>query len=100
MANLVVVFLTLLLATFPNSNGTLSGSVQNAETAELLPADKITIPMLIRTSSGKFTIVDIPPGQYSIFVSLEGYRPTVVRLGKAGVDYKMQYAKPRANTYR
>jgi hypothetical protein len=140
MAKLLAVLLIMLLVALPalSKDGTVRGSVKNAQTGELLPMSHIFFysmnshakPKFIRTTSGNFTILEIPPGAYSFFISCDGYRPLVAQqlevkagamtevnfvlqqelsrtdstdifqMGKPGVDYKMQYVKPNLQKYR
>ena len=140
MAKLIVLLLTMLFAATSdkNMNGTVRGSVKDAATGELLPMSLVYfypihsggMPRFIQTSTGNFTIVEIPPGPYSFFVRREDYRPlvaqqvevkagTVTELnfvlrrektrtdstdvvypGKPGIDYKMRYFKPDVKKYR
>ena len=134
MINLIVVILGIFLAAMPNAgeNNKLHGVVKSAETGTLVPmslvyvygSDKHIKPRTVLSSSGEFTIIGIPAGTYSIFVTHEGYRPLVAQKievkvgnvaevtlflkvaktrtdstdvvfpGERGVDYKMQYAEP------
>jgi hypothetical protein len=140
MAKLIAFLLTMLFVATPdtNMNGTVRGSVKDAATGELLPMSLVYFypmgtggkPRFIQTSSGNFTIVEIPPGPYLFFVRRVDYRPlvaqqievkagTVTELnfvlqhektradstdvvypGEPGVDYKMRYLKPHAKKYR
>jgi hypothetical protein len=134
MINPVMIILGVLLIASPkNAEGNkLHGFVKSAETSELVPmsrvyvygSDKRAKSGTVLSSSGEFTIVGIPAGSYSLFVSHEGYRPVDVRKievkdgivaevtlfikasktctdstdvilpGEPGIDYKMQYAEP------
>ena len=140
MTKLIALLLTMLFVATPdtNINGAVRGSVKDAATGELLPMSLVYFyptdtggkPRSIQTSTGNFTIVEIPPGLYSFFVRRRDYRPLVAQKievkagtitelnfvlqrektrtdstdvvypGKPGVDYKMRYFKPETKKYR
>jgi hypothetical protein len=131
MFTLMAVLWTMLATSTPElpDLGWVKGTVRSAAGGQLLPLSEIFVypadpavnMRFIRSSSGEFTIVEIPPGIYSFLVSLTGHRATVarqvevgagkltqldfvlqpittrndstdvVRPGKPGVDYKMRY---------
>ncbi len=59
-------------------NGTLSGTVTDAETDETLPGANILIVELSRGAAtnidGEYTINDVPTGDYTIRISFVGYK--------------------------
>ena len=68
--------------TFAQATATIQGTVVNAETGEPLPLVNIVIEGTSRGSgaddNGRFSIIDIPPGNYRLIASALGYE-TVAR---------------------
>jgi TonB-dependent receptor len=75
----VLLFLQLLsVAIFPSSNGTIKGTIKDAQTKEALPYSNVTV---LGTSwgassnvEGNFVIQNIPAGKYTLRASYIGYK--------------------------
>jgi outer membrane receptor protein involved in Fe transport len=83
MKTYVLCFLLFVSSAYAQNAGKISGSIQDAKNGEGIPS----VNVLIRGTSlgavtdldGKYFILNIPPGTYSIAASIVGYQGTVQR---------------------
>jgi hypothetical protein len=140
MPHFIILAIGFLLTSSPtdSSTGILHGSVKDGTSGELLPSswvtfflsNEISAPRDIQTRTGNFTIVDVPPGEYTCFVHAYGHHmlvaknirvnagkvtevdlrlrefttradsTDVVRPGTPGVDYRIRIYTPNDKEYR
>jgi hypothetical protein len=96
MTKTILLWVVLILRTSEVSyGGAIKGSVTDSNTGILLPGTRIHLyttgndssSRVFESTGGTFTIVGVPPGNYSCFVSKRGYRSmlaTNVRVGASG----------------
>ena len=136
MKSAAIVLMLVAFLGFSDESGTgrIRGKVEDASTGQLLQKCHIFVysdhssiqPRGVTSQSGGFIILRVPPGEYRIYVSKDGYRSLVTKtievksdkvaevsfllhpnggradgtdavdIGQPGVDYKMQYFNPDA----
>ncbi len=82
--SLPVLFLLILsLNVFSGTTGKIAGRVTDKESGEGLPGVNVVLVNTNRgaatDSEGYFTIINIPPGKYDLFVSMMGYSIVTVK---------------------
>lgn len=90
MKKLFIIFLLLLSNLFAGTTGKLVGTVRDAQTKEpLIGANVILVGTNFGAATdvnGRFVILNIPPGVYSVRVSSIGYETVVVENVKIIID--------------
>lgn len=83
----------LLLSTsyiFSGTTGKISGKVNDAQTGDALVGVNVVIVGTTLGAStdidGRFVIINIPPGEYSVRASILGYTPTVQQSVRINID--------------
>ncbi len=94
-----VFFMVVLLATAPplmfaGTTGKIAGTVRDAATNEPLPGCSVMIEGTTMGATcdadGKYYIINVPPGTYSVRASMIGYKPTKVTNVRVAVDLTTQ----------
>jgi hypothetical protein len=87
---LVAFLLTAPALLFAGTTGKIAGTVKDAATNEPLPGCTVIIEgtMMGATcdADGKYYIINVPPGTYSVRASMIGYKPTKVTNVRVAVD--------------
>ncbi|MHC1738511.1 MAG: carboxypeptidase-like regulatory domain-containing protein [Ignavibacteriaceae bacterium] len=90
MKRIFIVLVFIQISLFPGVTGKLAGKVTDASTGEtLVGANVIMVGTTYGAASdinGNYTILNIPPGTYSVKVSYLGYEPVVVNEIRIIVD--------------
>jgi outer membrane receptor protein involved in Fe transport len=94
MRKSTVLLLTLLLCipglVMAGSNGKITGRVTDGETGQPLPGVGVTIEGTLMGAStnadGFYTILNVPPGTFTVRFSLIGYARTTVEHAKVEID--------------
>ncbi len=77
-----VFLLTLAIVSMAGVTGKIAGTITDKETGEPLPGANVIIEGSNRgaaaDANGKYVILNVPPGNYSLRVQMMGYTPSVV----------------------
>ena len=109
---LFVLAISAAVASDSMSSGTIRGSVKSSESQQLLPSTQLhfytmgkdSISRTLETSTGNFTIIGVPPGDYSCFVSHPGYRAMfaphiqVKPSGTTEIDFFLRLSKSASDS--
>ncbi len=101
---LLLLPLAILLspAAFAGNTGKIAGKVTNEKTGEAIPGATVTIPGTTLGASanldGEFTIINIPPGAYTVKASAIGYQPMAVNNVRVNIDLTTKVNFPLKET--
>ncbi len=91
LLSLIFSFTILTIQIFAGSTGKIAGTVKDKETGEPLPFANVFIDGTSMGAAtdldGNFTILNVPPGIYSITASVVGYQKMTITDTRVNVDF-------------
>ncbi|RPI03598.1 MAG: TonB-dependent receptor, partial [Calditrichaeota bacterium] len=88
---LLIYCLATTFASFAGTTGKISGAVYDAGTGEPMPGVNVVLQGTLlgaaTDAQGRFIIMNIPPGQYTLSITMIGY--TTQRISQVGVNIDM-----------
>jgi hypothetical protein len=86
----IVLLLPGVISAFARSNGKIAGTVKDKKTGEPLIGCNIVLEGTSMGAAtdldGRYTILNVPPGTYTIAVTLVGYLPTKIKEVRVNID--------------
>ena len=86
----ILLFLTAQNSIFAGTTGKISGKVLDSETNEMLPGANILIEDSHMGDAsdleGDFAIINLPPGNYTLIITMMGYKKTRIENIKVRID--------------